>query len=138
MNKNLIAAALIPFILTLTGCGGSDSESDPFEMLSGSWQKMSGDSLTEHYLYIDDVGNKTFLAYDIYGGGCYTKSEGIYPFTRHVEGNRFVAYGISGNDSNIYYTVSDDGNYLDKGPKFPITYLKSYLTITYFDNLLCE
>jgi hypothetical protein len=134
MKKISVAVLLLSL---LTACGGSDSEPDPFEMLSGSWQRMSGDSLTENYIYFDGSGTRRDFSY--HGDtGCYTESKILYPYTRHVGENLFVTYGLSGNNSNIYYDISTDGNYLTQGRTFVYNFLKSDFPVSYFVNLLCE
>jgi len=134
MKKISVTVLLLSLI---TACGGSDSEPDPYESLNSSWQRMSGDSLTENYIYFDGLGTRIDFFYKG-NTGCYTKSEILYPFTDNVGVNRFVAYGLSGNHSKIYYDISTDGNYLTSGPKFEKNYLKSDLTVDYFVNLLCK
>lgn len=134
MKKISIAALLLSL---LAACTGGESEPDPFEMLSGSWQKLKDDSLTDDYLFIDDAGERTTFIYHA-EEGCYTDGSGIYPHSRYIGDNTFVAYGLSGKNSNVFYTVSDDGNYLHQDPPLPVSYLKSDLTIDFFVNYSCE
>jgi len=139
MNKKILVSTIFLLsLLGLTACGGSDSEPDPFEILSGSWQRMSGDYLSDYYSYFDDIGNSRVFLY--HGdAGCYTEVyPGLYPRTEHVKDNRFNLVSLSGRNSNIYYTISTDGNYLTQEGAFTYTYLKSYLTINDFLNQLCE
>jgi len=135
MKKISVAVLLLSL---LTACGGSDSEPDPFEMLSGSWQELVDDSLSKYHIFFDKIGNRRDF---IYHGdtGCYTEHMGmIFPRTEHVKDNQFILVSRSGRYSKLYYTVSIDGNYLNKGPYFPRDYLKSNLTIDYFVNQLCD
>lgn len=140
MNKNLIAAALIPFILTLTACGGSDT-TDPYETISGSWEKLSGGQLTNSYMYYDKSGNMTSFWYNT-ESNCFVKHSVTTSLTvtsvNHVEGNNFVGVRDSGKVTRIYFSVSTDGNYLYVASAFPEEYLKSNFTLSDFTSYLCE
>ena len=141
MNKNLIAAALIPFLLTLTACGGSDSAPDPYETISGSWQKLSGGQLTNRYVYYDKIGNMTYFDNNT-DSNCFVQhsvtTSLMVTSVNHIEGNNFVGVRDSGKESRIVYTVSTDGNYLHVAAIPTSDYLKSNFTLIDFTSYLCE
>ena len=143
MSKNLITAALIPFILTLTACGGSDTPdtTNPYETISGSWEMLSDGQLTNFYKYFDDNGNMTSFEYET-DSNCFVKHPVTTSLTvtsvNHIEGNKFVGVRDSGKVTSIYYTVSIDGNYLYVGDAYSTEYLKSDFTLSDFNGYPCE
>ena len=146
MKKKFISAALIPFILTLTACGGGDTPDtpdtiNPYETISGSWQKLSVGQLTDNYIYYDKSGNKTSFEYNT-ESNCFIKHIVTTSLTvtsvNHIEGNNFVGVRDSGKVTSINYTVSTDGNYLYVDDAYSTEYLKSDFTFDYFLGQLCD
>ncbi|NQY01103.1 MAG: hypothetical protein HRT70_08260 [Flavobacteriaceae bacterium] len=138
LKKSLTLSLLI---LSLTACGGSDSEPDPYESLSGSWQKLSSGQLTNSYVYYDNSGNMTYFGYNT-ESNCFIKHLISTSLTvtsvNHIEGNNFVGVRDSGKVTSIDYTVSTDGNYLYQGGADSKEYLKSDFTLSDFTSYLCE
>lgn len=143
MKKTLIASTLIPFILTLTACGGSESESDPFANLTGTWQMLNDDYLIESYYYYDAEGTRRDFTYND-EAGCFSEYTPTYLYSEPVDAYNFKPYRLK-NGSRAYYAngyirISDDGNTLTTagGWDSEKQFLKSDLELSYFYNYLCE
>ena len=150
MKKTLLACALIPFILTLTACGGSESEpdpfanlTDPFANLTGTWQMLEEGYLIEHYYYYDAEGIRRGFTYND-EAGCFSEYTPTYKYSEPVDANYFKPYRMK-NGSRAYYSngyirISVDGNTLRTAGGWDAEreFLKSDLELNYFYNYLCE
>lgn len=145
MKKTLLSTIFISSLFGLTACEDSSEteQSDPYEILSGSWEFMEGpySEGQKWYIYFDGDSSITYRPQE---SGCFIEETRHYPYVEHVEGSTFKRYLMNNNGKKYLnqgnIVVGADGTTLTEGWGLGQIghYSKFNYNLTYFTNHICE